>query len=185
MKNTILSAVWWKAATMRALRTALVIASPYVPTILYDGNYALVGSAALLGALTSFLTSLFNIPETDPKTVSWYWALAERVIKTAAQSLVTLIGTTYFFQDVNWTEAPQLVGTAVLGSLLLAFMKGMPESPDVPAKIATVETETTDSKGEPEVTEAPIVASVEAAAVQGAPPITKSAIDSHDGKSGV
>jgi hypothetical protein len=33
------------------------------------------------------------------------------------------------FTEVNWTEVPALVGSAVLGSLLLAVLKQLPEAP--------------------------------------------------------
>lgn len=185
MKNTILSGMWWKAAVMRALRTAAVIATPYVPTVLYDQNYLIVLSAAGFGAVTSLLTSLFNIPETTDKSVSWYWALGERVIKTTAQALITLFGTATLFEDVAWAEAPQLVGTAILGSLLLAFMKGMPEAPEPPAKPATITVNEviTDHTGEPAVvqSEAPVVAQ----AKTDLPPLSGSVKDQHDGITGV
>lgn len=165
MKNTILSGVWWKASVMRALRTAAVIATPYVPTVLYDGNYLIVLSAAGFGAVSSILTSLFGIPETTDGSVSWYWALGERVIKTTAQALLVLFGTATLFQDVAWVEAPQLVGTAILGSLLLAFMKGLPEVPSPPAAPTTVaitqDVINTSGDHTRVVTEAPVVANVD------------------------
>lgn len=175
MQSTILSGAWWKAAVMRALRTAAVIATPYVPTVLYEGNYLIVLSAAGFGAVSSLLTSLFGIPENSDQTVSWYWALGERVIKTTAQALLTLFGTATLFQDVNWAEAPQLVGTAILGSLLLAFMKGLPEVPEPPAKPATIQAITVNAAGQPEITEAPVIATAS----------SLSAVDQHDGRTGL
>lgn len=173
MKNTILSGAWWKASVMRALRTAAVIATPYVPTVLYEGNYLIVLSAAGFGAVSSLLTSLFGIPETTDGSVSWYWALGERVIKTTAQALLVLFGTATMFQQVAWSEAPQLVGTAILGSLLLAFMKGLPEVPSPPAAPTTVAIEQSvyNTAGEPEtvVTEAPVVANVSVSDVGASP----------------
>ena len=74
MKN-LTSAVWWKAVLFRMLRTAGVIAAPYVPTILYTGDYLILASVVGFGALGSFLTSLAGLAESEGKTVIWYYAL--------------------------------------------------------------------------------------------------------------
>ena len=155
MKN-LLSGAWWKASAFRALRTALVIAIPYAPTVLYDGSYLIVLSTAAFGALSSLVTSLFGIAETTDSSVPWGWAVAERVIKTAAQATLTLFGTATMFQAVNWQEAPALIGSAVLGSLLIAFMKGIPEAPE-PVANAFVSTVVSTETG-PSVAEVPVVA---------------------------
>lgn len=131
------SAAWWKATVFRMLRTIGVILTPYLPTVLYTGDYAIMLSVVGFGALGSFVTSLHGIAESDGKTVVWYYAILERSVKTAAQALLTLFGTAAMFQDVDWTQAPQLVGTAVLGTLLIAFMGFLPESPGTP-EAATV-----------------------------------------------
>jgi len=175
--NNLTSAAWWKAAMFRALRTVLVIATPYVPTVLYDGNYLIVASAALFGGVSSIITSLFGIAETSDKSVSWYWALAERVIKTTAQALLVLFGTATMFQDVAWAEAPQLIGTAILGSLLLAFMKGMPES-DAPIALAQGTIITVNEAGKSVEAAVPVVANVEEK------PSGTSLSDSGDGRIG-
>lgn len=133
MKTTLFSAVWWKAALARALRTALVIVIPYVPMIL-DQNLALVAvSAAGFGFLTSILTSLFGIPEADGSTVPWAYALFERVVKTAAQALVTAFGTATIFAEVDWSMVWPAVVTAVIGSLLLGVLNALPEAEKVEA----------------------------------------------------
>ena len=106
MRN-LSSAVWWKAVVFRMLRTAGVILTPYVPTILYTGDYAIVVSVVGFGALGSFITSLAGIAETEGKNVVWYYAIMERAVKTAAQALLTLFGTAAMFQDVDWAQAPQ------------------------------------------------------------------------------
>lgn len=159
MKN-LLSGVWWKAAAFRALRTVLVIAIPYAPTVLYDGNYVIALSAALFGGVSSLVTSLFGIAETGDKSVPWYWAISERVVKTAAQATLTLFGTAQMFQDVDWSQAPQLIGSAVLGSLLIGFLKGLPES-DIPTATATVGTVIVNNPaGVPQEAAVPAVADV-------------------------
>lgn len=161
MKN-LTDPQWWKAAAWRALRTALVIATPYAATLLYvPDQWLIVLSTAGFGALTSLITSLFGIAETSDKTPTWGWATLERVIKTAAQATLTLFGASVTFQDVDWASAPQLIGTAILGSLLLAFMKGIPEAPETPTAVATVSVASTDATGAPEVVDVPVVAPVE------------------------
>lgn len=128
--SNLLSSEWWKAAVIRALRTALVIAVPYSPTVLYDGNYVVVLSAIGFGALSSLVTSLFGIAETTGGNVPWHFAVFERVVKTAAQSLLTVFGTATLFSDVDWSQAPALVASAVLGSLLLGVLGQLPEATD-------------------------------------------------------
>jgi hypothetical protein len=140
--SNLKSVLWWKAAVNRALRTALVILIPYAPTVLYDGNYLIVLSAAGFGAVTSLLTSLLGIAEASGKSVSWYWAVFERAVKTAGQSLLTAFGTATMFAEVDWSAAPALVGSAVLGSVLLAVLKSLPEAdiPTAPAPAVTTVT---------------------------------------------
>jgi hypothetical protein len=163
--SNLTSSVWWKAAFFRALRTALVIAVPYAPTVLYDGQYLLLASVAGFGALTSIITSLFGIAETSDTTVSWYWAILERVVKTAAQALLTAFGTATLFSEVNWDTVPALVGSAVLGSLLLAVLKQLPES-DAPIATATTLVSTFNyATGTDTVTAAPVAAPIPAPAV--------------------
>lgn len=157
MKN-LTSSVWWKAASFRALRTALVLLAPYVPTILYSADYAIVASVVFFGALTSLITSLFGIAESEGKTVPWWYALLERSVKTAAQALLTLFGTATMFQDVDWSAAPQLVGTAVLGTLLIAIMGFLPETDDKrPLAVATVDTIVVNESGAETEKEVPVV----------------------------
>lgn len=138
--SNLLSGEWWKAAFIRAIRTALVIAIPYAPTVLYDGSYLLVLSAAGFGALASLVTSLFGIAETTGNAVPWYYAIFERVVKTAAQSLLTVFGTATMFSEVDWSIAPALIGSAVLGSLLLGVLGTLPEAEDPAASLRPVNT---------------------------------------------
>lgn len=126
--GSLFTLVWWKAAFFRGLRTAAVIATPYAPTVLYDQNWLVLGSAAGFGFVASIVTSLFGIPESDGTKVTWWFGLTERVVKTAAQALLTAFGTATLFEDVVWENVPAIVGTAVLGSLLLGVLKVLPES---------------------------------------------------------
>lgn len=169
MKN-LTSSVWWKAVLFRMLRTAGVILTPYVPTILYTQDYAIAGSVVGFAALGSFVTSLAGLAESEGKTVVWYYALLERTIKTAAQALITLFGTATMFQQVDWSAAPQLVGTAVLGSLLIAVMGFLPETDDKrPLAVASTNVVVINEQGKTgeqkvpvaTVTEAPVSAVIE------------------------
>ena len=162
MKN-LTSAVWWKAVLFRMLRTAGVIAAPYVPTILYTADWAILASVVGFGALGSFLTSLAGLAESEGKTVVWYYALLERSVKTAAQALLTFAGTATMFSQVDWPQALPFVGTAVLGSLLIAVMGFLPETDEKrPLAQATVNTFVINEQGKPGEQGVPVVAAVEA-----------------------
>lgn len=172
--SNLTSSVWWKAAGTRAWRTALVLLIPYAPTVLYDGNYLIVLSAAGLGAVTSLITSLFGIAETQGTSVSWYWAVFERAVKTAAQALLTVFGTATLFSQVHWSEAPALVGSAVLGSVLLAMLKSLPEA-DPPVAQLTVPTTVVNNYGQAVQAEVPVVTAVAPEDVPAAPPVEDTA----------
>lgn len=128
MVATVTSAAWWKAALIRAVRTALVIAVPYVGGgVIAHVPWLAAASAAGLGFILSLLTSLVGLPELAGKVPVWL-ALLERVTKTIAQSLLTGIGTVALFQSVDWTTALQAALLAGLGSLLLGVLGFLPES---------------------------------------------------------
>lgn len=156
--SSLFTIVWWKAAFFRALRTAGVIATPYVPTILYTNDWLILGSAAGFGFLSSIVTSLFGIPESDGTKVTWWFGLTERVVKTAAQALLTVFGTATMFEEVNWESAPAIVGTAVLGSLLLGVLKVLPESEIPIAQVAAPVVIVNPDTGESTEQEVPVVA---------------------------
>ncbi len=159
--SNLTSRAWWKAAFFRALRTAIVIAIPYSPTVLYDNSWVILASTAGFGALTSFVTSFFGIAESDGKSVSWYWAVFERVVKTASQALLTAFGTATMFAEVDWSAVPALVGSAVLGSLLLAVLKQLPEA-DTPLAAPTINATTVNNIGVPSEVAVPVIAVAEA-----------------------
>lgn len=60
---------WLKAAGIRALKTATQTAAAIIGTaVLFDEvNWAAVGSASLLAAALSLLTSLGGLPELEKK----------------------------------------------------------------------------------------------------------------------
>jgi hypothetical protein len=137
MRN-LLSKVWWEAAGGRALRTAIVVTLPYLPAI-YVGQipYLVILSTAGLAAILSLLTSVVGLPEVDGKNPVWWFAIAERVVKTIAQAIVAGIGNAVLIQDVHWPNILQAALAAGFGSLLFAFLKDLPET-TVPTAVTPV-----------------------------------------------
>ena len=62
MKNWKL---WWKAATVRAVKTVAqtAVATIGTGTVLDEVNWMMVGSASVLAGLLSLLTSVAGLPE--------------------------------------------------------------------------------------------------------------------------
>lgn len=60
---------WWKAAGIRASKTfcQTAIATIGVSVTMTDVNWIAVGSASLLAAILSLLTSVVGLPEVDEK----------------------------------------------------------------------------------------------------------------------
>jgi hypothetical protein len=138
MKMQLFTARWWSAASVRALRTAVLVALPYLPAALTDTvPYLTIASAAVMGGILSYLTSLTGLSEVDGRVMPWYFAILERVVKTAAQALVTALATTVFVTDVNVPQVLSIVASSAFGSLLLAVLKILPESED-PADASAV-----------------------------------------------
>ena len=154
VKN-LLSGAWWKAAGLRALRTALVLAAPYAPTVIYDNNWLVVASAALFGGVVSLLTSLKGISETTGTVVPWYYSIFERTTKTAAQALIAAFGTATMFEAVDWAAVPAIVGSSVLGTLFLTVIASLPGTDD-PVAPATVPAVTETPEGEEAVVSVPV-----------------------------
>ncbi len=129
---------WWKAAAVRAFRTAAVVAVPYVPVTLAVADYLILASAFGMGFVLSVLTSLAGIAEVDGVEQPWWYATLSRVVKTVAQALIAAVGSATLFTDVDWSTIPALVVTSAVGSLLLAVIQQLPEAP-TPAAVAPVE----------------------------------------------
>lgn len=141
MKSQITSAAWWRAALIRALRTALIVGTTYVPASYTEAvPWAVLGSAALMSAVFSLITSLAGLAEVDGKTQPWYFALLSRVTKTIAQALASgVLANVIFIQDVDWAAVLSTTITAGFGSLLLGVLRQLPEADDPKAAVtATV-----------------------------------------------
>lgn len=67
MKQRIMSKEWLKAAIIRAVRTFAQTAVATIGTtaLMEDINWLVVGSASLLAAILSILTSIAGLPEVD------------------------------------------------------------------------------------------------------------------------
>lgn len=66
MKN-LSNSNWWKAAAVRAIRTfaQTAIATIGTTALMEDVNWLVVGSASLLAAILSLLTSVAGLPEVE------------------------------------------------------------------------------------------------------------------------
>ena len=69
MKN-ILSVSWFKAASVRAIKTVAQTALATIGTaaIMGDVNWGVVASASVLAGILSLLTSIAGLPEVKNKT---------------------------------------------------------------------------------------------------------------------
>lgn len=153
MSYPLLTSDWWKAAAVRAVRTALVIALPYVAASATGAlPYLTVAAAVGMGVVLSFLTSLAGLAELQPNKQNYYIAILTRVAKTVAQALVTAIGTTVLITEVDWTAIGALALSSGLGSLLLGLLSVLPEA-EQPAVVTT----TTITDGQVEQTQIPVV----------------------------
>lgn len=67
MKQRIMSKEWVKAAAVRAIRTfaQTAIATIGTTALMEDVNWLVVGSASLLAAILSLLTSVAGLPEVE------------------------------------------------------------------------------------------------------------------------
>ncbi len=67
MKQRIMSKEWLKAAMIRAVRTfcQTAIAAIGTTALIEEVNWLVVGSASLLAAVLSILTSIAGLPEVE------------------------------------------------------------------------------------------------------------------------
>lgn len=129
--SNLTSGAWWKAAAIRAVRTAIVIAIPYIPgSATNQIPWTTLASAAGLGLLVSLLTSLAGLPEVSGTPQPWWYATLSRVVKTVAAAVVASIGSAVLIQDVNWALIGGTIATSAFSSLLLSILTTLPEAPD-------------------------------------------------------
>lgn len=128
--SKLTSSAWWKAALLRALYTAIAIAIPYIAAVQFANvPWLLVLSAAAVGAILSFATSLFGLPESEGVDLPWWLAALERVAKTFGQSLVAGLTGAVFLTDVDWSVVLQAALGAAFISLLRLILATLPNDP--------------------------------------------------------
>lgn len=162
--NSLTSATWWKAAGIRALRTAILVAVTYVPASLTDSvPYIVLGSAAVVAGILSLVTSLAGIGEVTGIAEPWYFSLLSRIVKTIAQALAAGVLTNIvFLSDIDWSAVLATTVTAGIGSLLLGVLSRLPEviDPTLPVTVAIVPEGVTPSSSITTVDEALLISDV-------------------------
>jgi hypothetical protein len=132
---------WWKAALLRAVYTAIAIAIPYIAAVQFaDVPWLMAASAATVGAILSFATSLFGLPESEGVDLPWWLAALERVAKTFGQSLAAGLTGAVLLSDVDWSVVLQAALGAAFISLLRLILATLPADP-TPAAVALAQTE--------------------------------------------
>jgi hypothetical protein len=135
----LLTWLYWRNVLIRATRTGIAVAIPYLGgVLLVDIPWLVVANAAAFGFVLSVLTNLTGLVEAGGGQVSWWYAILERVAKTAAQALVTAVGTATLFEQVDWNIALQSAGGAMLITLLLGFITKLPEADTLPSPVQPV-----------------------------------------------
>lgn len=130
---------WWKAAVLRAIYTGIAIAIPYVAAVQFaDVPWLMAASAATVGAILSFATSLFGLPESEGVALPWWLAALERVAKTFGQSLAAGLTGAVLLSDVDWPVVLQAALGAAFISLLRLILATLPAGP-TPAPSITLE----------------------------------------------
>ena len=139
--NHLMTKEWWKAASIRAVRSALVISIAYVPASLSaEVPYITIALAAGLGLIVSFLTSLTGLPEVSGVNEPWWKAVIERVVKSIAQGAIVGVGAAVLITDVDWSSVGTMALTAGFGSLLLAVLSSLPEDNGITGTTVMVNT---------------------------------------------
>lgn len=152
----VLSLPWWRAAGIRALRTALIVATTYTPAVYTEAvPWLMLLSAAAMAGILSLLTSLAGLAEVNHVSVPWPIAIAIRVIKTVAQALTSgVLANVIFIQDIQWDLVLATTIASGFGSLLLGAMKTLPETEDpiTPTAVPVVVVSNPDATGKYVVT---------------------------------
>lgn len=132
------SASWWRAASARALRTAISALIPLIAsTTLLGVDWALAGSAFALAIIGSYVTSLAGLKELTVEGVSRFRAVVVRVVKQFAQTLVGFIGASALLHEVDWKNALLIAATSAVVTLLQGVLTALPEE----EVVLTIETD--------------------------------------------
>jgi hypothetical protein len=125
----ILTLAFWRAAGIRALRTALVAAAPLLLPLV-GGDWADVAQAAgaiALVAVLSLATSLWSLPELGAGRGPWA-AVLDRTARTFGQTLAASLATATLWSDVDWPLVLVQALAAALTTLVLAAAEELPET---------------------------------------------------------
>ena len=157
MSKQLFTGSWWKAALIRAIRTAIFIAIPYLGAVYFaQVPWITVGSAALMAFIASLVTSLAGLAEVTGENQPWWYATLGRTAKSFAQGLAAGFGTAVLVTDVQWTTVLQTSALMALGSLLNAVLANLPEASN-PQAAATLQALT---PGDDHSSAVPVIATV-------------------------
>jgi len=125
----ILTLAFWRAAGIRALRTALVAAAPFLlPLVGGDwGDVAQAAGAIALVAVLSLATSLWSLPELGGGRGPWA-AILDRTARTFGQTLAASLATAALWSDIDWTLVIVQALAAALTTAVLAAAEELPET---------------------------------------------------------
>lgn len=129
MSTQITSLSWWEAAGQRAAYTALAALLPLAMLLVsgqVDVVYVLLVVA--LAVVASLATSLAGLPELTDRAVPPWAAILTRVVKSAAQVLVSSLGGAVLLTDVHWSTIGTAAAGAALTTLVRTLMVYLPES---------------------------------------------------------
>lgn len=122
-------------AVLRAFHTAIAIAIPYIAAVQFTAvRWLIAASAAAVGAILSFATSLFDLPESEGADLPWWLAALERVAKTFGQSLAAGLTGAVLLTDVDWALVLQAALGAAFISLLRLLLSTLPNDPSLPSR---------------------------------------------------
>lgn len=112
---------WFGGVLDRAVRTALQVLAGYLAVAhgLTDVPWVPALLAAAFAVLLSLLTAVVASPSFGER---WEFQLAERAVKTFAQSLLAGIGAAAMFAEVDWKTALNAAALAAVASVVTSVM---------------------------------------------------------------
>lgn len=134
MRHEIFTAAWWKAASIRAIRTVAECAAGALTGATAFGGvdwFSIAFSGVMAGVL-SMLTSLAGLPEVEPGAVfagRWWLATGIRTLKTFCQTLASVLAPAVTAGAINWAQALSAAGVAAVITIFICFA-GIPECPE-------------------------------------------------------